>query len=522
MKKFLFVILFSAISSVVFAQNPTVRDFANKMGQTILYLNNFYLDTVNLTNITDKALEAIVQELDPHSSYISAKDVKAMNEPLIGNFSGIGIEFAIINDTLTVQATIVGGPSEKVGLKASDKIIKVDDEQISGKDLSIERVHKYLRGEKGTRVKITVKRKNIEDYLDFLITRDDIPLHSIDAHYKTPQDYLYVRLTRFSATSHKELMNILREYNGNIKGLILDLRYNPGGYLGTAIKITNEFLQKGQLIVYTEGRTVPMMSEYADGNGFLKNTPITVLIDESSASASEILSGAIQDWDRGVIIGRRSFGKGLVQRSMPLPDGSEIRLTIARYHTPSGRVIQSPYEQGKSTDYYRNQIERYIKGEYFSKDSIDFPDSLKYTTLLEKRVVYGGGGIMPDIFIPQDTSFYTKFYGELNRKSIMADFANSYVDSNRESILKKYPKFMDFCNRFEIDDKIFKSFLSFAKQMGVEPAEGDLDISSNEIKKYLKGFMIRSLYSFSKFIEFVNQYDADVMEAIRVLDTKKG
>ncbi len=525
MKKLFAVILFSTICSFAHSQQYNVRDFANKMGQTILYLNNFYLDTVNLTNITDKALEAVVKELDPHSSYISAKDVKAMNEPLQGNFSGIGIEFAIINDTLTIQSTVVGGPSEKVGIKASDKIIYVDDELIAGVNLSIERVHKYLRGEKGTKVKVTIKRKNTPSLLDFVITRDNIPLHSIDAYYKTPDNFLYIRLTRFSATSHKEMMEVLRNVKGSVKGIILDLRYNPGGYLKTAIDITNEFMESGQLIVYTEGRAIPTTREYANGNGFLKNMPLAVLIDESSASASEILSGAIQDWDRGVIIGRRSFGKGLVQRGFPLQDGSELRLTIAKYHTPCGRVIQSPYKQGNSTDYYKNLYDRYSKGEFFSKDSIQFPDSLKFKTIIKGRTVYGGGGIMPDIFIPIDTSYYTPFYGELNRKSIISDFCNTYTDTNREKLLKKYQDVRKFVNMYTVDDELFAEFLSYAKINSVEPKEGDLDISSSEIKKYIKGLIIRSLYGFSSFIEFINQTDADVIKAIEVLrgqDTKKG
>lgn len=522
MRRILSVIIFSVISLVSYAQEVTVRDFANKMGQSIMYLGSFYLDTVNFTNITDKAMEAIVKELDPHSMYISAKDVKAMNEPLKGNFSGIGVEFAIINDTLTIQSTIPGGPSEKVGIKAGDKIIKVENDTVASVNLTIEKVHKYLRGEKGTKVRVFIKRKDVSGLLEFLITRDNIPLNSIDSYYKTPENLLYVRLTRFSATSFKELVTILEETKGDFNGVILDLRNNPGGYLGTAIEIANEFLHKGQLIVYTKGRTVPMMKEYANGYGSLKDTPVAVLIDEGSASASEIVSGAIQDWDAGVIIGRRSFGKGLVQRMFPLPDGSEIRLTVAQYHTPCGRVIQSPYKQGHREDYFKNLIERYSSGEMFSKDSIAFPDSLKYQTIVKKRTVYGGGGIMPDIFIPQDTSFYTPFYGELNRKSIITDFANNYSDANRDKLLKKYPHYKDFVAKFNIDKELFSQFLSYAETHNVKPKEGDLDISSQEIKKYLKGLIIRSLYGFSHFVEFINQTDRDVLEARRVLGTKKG
>jgi carboxyl-terminal processing protease len=323
---------------------------ANKLGQTLFFINRLYLDTANLENIADKALVAIMKELDPHSSYISKKDIQAMNEPLQGNFDGIGVEFALINDTLTINSTIPGGPSEKVGIRAGDKIIAVDGEVISGTGLTNERVHKYLRGPKGTKVTVSVVRRGVQEPLEFVITRDKIPLNSIDSYYVTGDDIVYLRLTRFAATSYREMLDALSELRVVPKGIILDFRGNPGGYLLAAIQIANEFLDKGQLIVYTEGRSVKRMDEFANGSGILKNIPVAVLIDENSASASEIVSGAIQDWDRGLIIGRRSFGKGLVQQQIPLQDGSALRLTVARYHTPSGRVIQSPYEEGKKDE----------------------------------------------------------------------------------------------------------------------------------------------------------------------------
>lgn len=494
---------------------------ANKLGQTLYFIERLYLDTTNLERLTDNALVSIMKELDPHSSYISKKDIQAMNEPLQGNFDGIGVEFALINDTLTINSTIPGGPSEKVGIRAGDKIIAVDGETISGTGLTIERVHKYLRGPKGTKVKVSVVRKGVMGEMDFVITRDKIPLNSIDSYYVIGDNIVYLRLTRFAATSYKELLEALNALKVVPKGIILDFRGNPGGYLMAAIQIANEFLEDGQMIVYTEGRTVKKMEEYANGNGILKNIPVAVLIDENSASASEIVSGAIQDWDRGIIIGRRSFGKGLVQQQLPLPDGSALRLTVARYHTPSGRVIQSPYEEGKKDEYYKQLIERYNRGEYFNADSIHFADSLVYKTLKEGRTVYGGGGIMPDIFIPQDTSHYTPFYGEILRKGLLTDYMNEYSDKNRASILKKYPSFNVFERKYTVSDKEIADFLAYCASKGVMPKEGDMEISGVEIRRNFKGLIIRSVYSFNNFIEYLNREDKEVLKAVEVLTTRE-
>ncbi len=538
--RFTIVCILSMVSLNAMAQigrsgnDPEVVQHINKVGQTMFNIDRFYLDTVNFNAITEEIVKGIIDKLDPHSAYISAKDVKAMNEPLQGNFNGIGVEFALINDTLTIQSTIPGGPSEKVGIKAGDKIVKVDNEVISGTGLTIERVHGYLRGERGTKVLVGVHRKGEPQLLDFVITRDKIPINSVDASYEIEPGYVYVKLSRFAATSYKEVMKAILELKGKQKGVIFDLRGNGGGYLVTALQIANEFLNKGELILYTEGRTVPRMNEYANGNGLFKNTPVAILIDENSASASEILSGAIQDWDRGIIIGRRSFGKGLVQQQMDLLDGSQIRLTVARYHTPSGRVIQSPYEQGKAEDYYKAFYERYAKGETFSKDSIQLPDSLKYKTLKLGRTVYGGGGIMPDIFIPADTSHYTPFYGEIVRKGLLTDFANSYVDNNRSQLLRKYETAEEFEENFTLPDRLFDSFIAFCKEKEVEPkairrvvaAEdgtseekmiSELEISGPELKKYVKGFIMRNLYDFNSYMRYVNRDDIEIKKALEVL-----
>ena len=489
----------------------------SKIGQTLYNIDKYYLDTINFPNMTEEIVKMIIEKLDPHSAYISAKDVAAMNEPLVGNFNGIGVEFALINDTLTIQATVPGGPSEKVGIKAGDKIIAVDGETISGTNLTIERVHGYLRGPKGSKVAVSILRKGEGELLDFVITRDKIPLNSVDASYELEPGYIYVKLSRFAATSYQEIMKAILAIDGARKGIVLDLRGNGGGYLVAALQIANELLGKGELILYTEGRKVQRMSEYANGRGLLQNTPVVVLIDENSASASEIVSGALQDWDRGIIIGRRSFGKGLVQQQFNLLDGSQLRLTIARYHTPSGRVIQSPYEQGKAEDYYKAFYERYAKGETFSRDSIQLPDSLKYRTLRLGRTVYGGGGIMPDIFIPADTSHYTPFYGEIVRKGLITDFINSYVDNNRPQLARKYKSAEDFEKSFVVTDKFFNEFLAYCKEKGVEPKENEIEISGPELKKYLKGFVLRNLFDFNSYLRYLNRDDREILKALEVL-----
>lgn len=496
-----------------------------KIGQTIYNIEKYYLDTVNFPNLSEEIVKAIMDKLDPHSTYISAKDVQAMNEPLEGNFDGIGVEFALINDTLTIQATVTGGPSEKVGIRAGDKIVKVDGEEISGTGLTIERVHKYLRGPKGTKVAVSVVRRGAPENLDFVITRDKIPLNSVDASYEIEPGIIYIKLSRFAATSYQEIMKAVLSQKNERKGIILDLRGNGGGYLVAALQIANEFLKEGQLMLYTEGRSVRRMNEYANGRGLFQNVPVAVLIDENSASASEIVSGAIQDWDRGTIIGRRSFGKGLVQQQFNLLDGAQLRLTVARYHTPSGRVIQSPYEQGKAEDYYKAFYERYAKGETFSKDSIQFPDSLKYKTLRLERTVYGGGGIMPDIFIPADTSHYTPFFGEVVRKGLLSDFVNGYVDNNRESLSKRYKSADQFVSSFTVTDKLFEQFLDLCKSKGAElqsdnkSAEETLAISGPELKKYIKGYILRNLFDFNEYLKFLNRDDKEVQKALETITT---
>ena len=485
-----------------------------KLNQAYYILNNYYLDTLNFSATTDKLLATLVKELDPHSAFIPAEDVKAMNEPLEGNFSGVGVEFAIMDDTLSVQATIQGGPAERVGIKAGDKIIKVNGETIANTKLTIERVHKYLRGPEGSLVEVAVERKGNPGLLNFLIKRGKIPVNSLDAAYEYPNGILYLKLSRFSATSYKEVMAAVRKYPHQ-NGIILDLRNNGGGLLLSALQIANEFLKAGQLILYTEGRTVEREVQRANGYGSLQDIPLVVLINENSASASEIVAGAMQDWDRAAIIGRRSFGKGLVQQQLPLRDGSMLRVTVSRYHTPSGRVIQRPYKKGGSEEYYKEFIERYGNGGgVFSADTLHFPDSLKFKTIVKGRTVYGGGGIMPDLFIPSDTSYYTKFYGEIVRKEILTDFANKYVDAHRETLKK------DYKGDLQIRNVPFEEFLQYAQERGVKATEADLKTSGNELKFYLKAMILRLITNNDTYFKYINGRDVEIGEALKLLHSQ--
>ena len=514
MRKFFIPLLFLVIAglTVVAAQNRSIpSNYSQKLGQALFYINSYYLDTVNNEKITDEALKAMLLQLDPHSSYIPAKDVEAANEPLEGNFDGIGIEFSIIRDTLTVVAPVSGGPSERVGIRAGDKIVVVNGENIASVSLTNERVYNYLRGSRGTRVDITVFRRG--ELLQFEVVRDRIPINSVDAAYEVEPGIVYVKLSRFAARSANEIITSIFELGvEKIDGFILDLRDNSGGYLGSSIEIANFFLSAGQTIVYTEGLRAPSMNEKANGLGFYKEGKLAVLIDEGSASASEIVAGAIQDWDRGVIIGRRSFGKGLVQQMLPMSDGSQLRLTVARYHTPSGRVIQSPYESGAIDKYYQALADRYIRGERFSADSVQFPDSLKYKTLIEGRTVYGGGGIMPDIFVPVDTTYYTDYYGLLLRRGIVQEFTTDRADAKRDEWSLKYGSFDTFERGFVIDDEFINELVVYAESKGVKPNTEELLQSKDELSLYMKALVGRNLFGTTAYFRVVNAHNDHAFE----------
>lgn len=470
--KRLFLFFFLLINLVAFSQQDSLRIATNKTGQTLALINYFYVDTANLDIIADKGIEAMLKELDPHSIFINKDEVKKMNEPLEGNFDGIGVSFQFMNDSIHVVEVISGGPAEKVGMLAGDIIIKVDDDVATGDSIKNDWVFKHLRGEKGTKVKVTVKRANRKEPIIFTITRDKIPLHSIDTWFMVDEQIGYVRLSRFAQTSTDEFIQAVKELQKEgMKDLIFDLRSNGGGYLNIAFEIGDHFLSGNKMIVYTEGVKSPKQTYDATRKGLFEEGRLIILVDEYSASASEIVSGAVQDWDRGIILGRRTFGKGLVQRPFTLEDKSQIRLTTSRYYTPSGRCIQKPYDEGVEA-YKNDYAQRYKHGEMTNADSIHFADSLKYKTN-KGRTVYGGGGIMPDIFIPMDTSRASDYLINLRSKSLFNNFALNWVEENRENFLKKAPEFSKFSKEY---DKLYllKDFEAYAEKEGV---------TKNEIKK---------------------------------------
>jgi carboxyl-terminal processing protease len=477
-----------------------------------------YVDTVDVDKMVEEVIQETLKNLDPHSVYISKEDVRAMNEPLEGNFEGIGVEFNILNDTLMVVNPVPGGPSERVGIFAGDRIIYIDEKNVAGIGLKNSDVFKLLRGDKGTQVTVQVMRKGVEELIEFSITRDRIPIHSLDAAYMIDSKIGYIKLNRFSLTTEDEFIEALTDLKKkNLQDLVLDLRGNGGGYLNTSVALADQFLNEDKLIVYTEGRSAPKTDFNSTANGDFKKGRLIILIDEGSASASEIVSGAIQDWDRGIIIGRRSFGKGLVQNQLPLPDGSMIRLTVARYHTPTGRVIQKPYKNNDLEEYYNDLNERYTKGELFDADSISIPDSLKYFTLVKNKVVYGGGGIMPDIFIPFDTTFYSDYYGKLIRMGIINQFVHTYVDKNRSQLNKSYSNFRKFDQKFQITNEIMDELVTFAENSKLPSDPEGLKTSGDEIRKQLKALIAQSLFSTNQYFQIVNQNNMALQKAIEVL-----
>ncbi len=489
---------------------------AFKLGRVIDYIDRYYVDSVNEDKLVEDALRNMLKDLDPHSSYISSKEVKEMNEPLQGNFEGIGISFNILDDTIFVISTISGGPSERVGLQAGDRIVKVDGKNVAGIGITTNDVFSLLRGNKGTKVNVSILRRKTAGLLEFTIVRDKIPIYSIDASYKIGDDIGYIKLNRFSLTTMSEFDSAMKALQKEkINSLILDLTGNGGGYLEIAFELADEFLNDRKLIVYTEGLHSPKREYFASENGAWEKGNLVVIIDEGSASASEILAGAIQDWDRGIIIGRRSFGKGLVQKPFPLPDQSEIRLTVARYYTPTGRLIQKPYNNRK--DYDLDILNRYVSGELTNKDSIHFPDSLKYRTLLRSRTVYGGGGIMPDIFVPIDTSYFTDYYRYLIRRGVLNQFILTYVDENRVLLNSQFPTFNAFRTEYTITPELFEKLVDYAKSQDIEPVEKDLEISEEQLKLLMKAYIARDIWSSNEFFQILNSSDKKVTRAVDIM-----
>ncbi len=486
---------------------------------TFLYLlNNYYVDTLNVPKIVDKAIVSTLRDLDPHSVYIPAKEVKEAEESLKGSFEGIGVTFQIFKDTILVVAPVQGGPSDKAGIMAGDKIVTINGQPAVGPKITNDWVMEHLRGKKGTIVKVGVYRYGVGHLLHFTITRDRIPLTSLDASFMMDKHTGYIRLGRFAETSKKEFDRAFDSLKKQgLKNLIFDLRDNPGGYLETAQEIASEFLGDGKLIVYTQGVHSPRQELYATGKGDFRKGKLIVLIDEGTASASEIVSGALQYWDRALIVGRLSFGKGLVQRPFFLPDGSLIRLTIARYYTPSGRWIQRPYNQGINA-YYNDWQTRMKHGELFHADSIHFPDSLKFHTR-NGRTVYGGGGIMPDIFIPFDSTRYDGLYTALVTKGIFNNFVNEYLGSNRQKILKKYPHFQAFNHRFSVSGKLFDHFMNEAKKAGIEVNPKELETNAGFFRLQLKALLARDLYDENAYFEVIIPADASIKKSLELMNS---
>ena len=512
MKKILYILLLAAVAQFASAEEFTP---AQKLRMAEYAIEKFYVDDVNSSELVENAIKGMLEHLDPHSSYTDPEETSEMTEQLDGEFEGIGIQFQMKEDTLYVIQTIAGGPSERVGIIAGDRIVMVNDTAIAGVKMKQRDIMKRLRGKKGTMVEVLVKRGN--ENISFRIKRDKIPVTSIDAAYMIAPGVGYIRLSRFGEKSYQEFMEKVKLLKKQgMERLIFDLSDNGGGYLNSATQLANEFLSAGNLIVYTEGRRSSRHATNATGFGSLKDMKIAVVVNQYSASASEIFSGAIQDWDRGVVVGRRTFGKGLVQRPFPFADGSLIRLTIARYYTPSGRCIQKPYDKGNDA-YARDIIDRYNNGELTSADSIHFPDSLRYTTLRSKRVIYGGGGIMPDRFVPFDTTQYTKYYRSLVAKGVINTFSVNYVDKNRKQLKRQYKTEEDFCSRFSVSDDMVEELTQLGLREKVEINKEELKTSAPLIRRVLKSMIARDLWTMDAYFRVYNEENDIVQEALRII-----
>ncbi len=518
--KFQWVVVLVVLAGLIPAKAQLFDENLQKLQMTWRIINTFYVDTVNQQKLTENAISGMLKSLDPHSVYISAGEVKAMNEPLDGSFEGIGIEFNILDDTLMVVNPISGGPSEKVGIMAGDRIVSVDGDNVAGVGLKNSDVFRLLRGAKGTAVLLGIHRRSEKDILSFLVERDKIPIFSVNAAYMATPKIGYIRISRFAITTNDEFKKAMRKLEDEgVKDLILDLRGNGGGYLKAAIDIADEFLGNKKLIVYTEGITSAKKEHYSTNRGLSENGKLIVMIDEGSASASEIVSGAIQDWDRGVILGRRSFGKGLVQRPFSLPDGSIIRLTIAKYYTPSGRCIQKDYTHGIDA-YHMEVYDRMKDGELFSKDSVRMSDSLVYKTKVLHRTVYGGGGIMPDVYVPMDTSMYSDYYRNVVAKGILNRFVLNYVDENRDALESKYTNFADFNREFIVDKPLMSKLISAAEKAGVKMNEEEYIKSEKHLSIQMKALIARDLWSTSEYFEVVNPLNKEYLNAIELMGNK--
>jgi carboxyl-terminal processing protease len=501
------------------AQTPNPGGTSEKFATLLYYIENAYVDTVNAEKLTERAIIALLEELDPHSVYLSKEELQEANEPLNGSFDGIGIQFNIFHDTILVVEPIQGGPSEKLGIRAGDKIVAIDGENVAGIGIKNNDVLKKLRGTKGTKVAVGIERIASKEIITYSITRDKIPIYSLDASYMASPGIGYIKISRFAKTTMEELRTAIVELKGQgMKDLILDLQGNGGGFLNTAVEMCDEFLSGDKLLVYTEGTHFRREDHKADPNvvGSFEKGRLVVLIDESSASASEILSGAIQDWDRGLIVGRRSFGKGLVQRPISLPDGSAVRLTVQKYYTPSGRCIQKPYDDGLES-YLSDKEKRFKNGEYFSMENLDLPDSLKFLTNNKKRTVYGGGGILPDVFVPLDTTDNSEYFSEMLRTGVNNDWVLSYVNSNRESLLSQYPNINSFMANYKVPTNGTKEMIKMLEDKKVAYNDEQFKRSERSIMIRTKALIARNLYDNESFFMVINELNPAMERAVQIL-----
>jgi len=493
----------------------------DKLSLILNYIENNYVDSVNIDELQNDAIADLLHHLDPHSEFIPPHDFTSIQEQMTGNFEGIGIEFNIINDTIRVIQTISNGPSEKAGLMAGDKIISVNDSNVAGVKITNEQVLKKLRGKKGTKVKLGILRPSVKNVLYFTIQRDEIPLYSVDVYYLLKNDIGYIRIDRFAQNTVKEFENALKSLlKQGMKKLVLDLRDNPGGLLDAAVSIADHFLEDGTLIVYTQGRKYPKKEFKATSRGLFETQPLVVIINEGSASASEIVAGAIQDNDRAVIVGRRSFGKGLVQEELNLPDGSAIRLTIARYYTPTGRCIQKPYKKKSLADYYMEEYDRHFNGEVVKIDSSKIDTTQKFITP-KGKIVYGGGGILPDIFIPEDTSIHNFKINKLLANGCIQQYAFHFVDANRKSLMQMYPNDQQFINKYSIDDKMIKEMV-YQCQQTKKKFQSFNDQEWAKLKTLLKAHIGRLLYGNAGYYPVINKTDKTIQKAIELLENEKN
>lgn len=518
MKKTLGILVILSIFSSLHSQQISQLQ-QRKLMQVLSAVGGLYVDTISDKKVVEASIKGILKNLDPHSVYTPAEEVERLREPLEGSFEGIGVQFQILEDTIMVVQTISGTPSAKVGVLPGDQIIYIDSSLVAGKKIQNSDIFKRLRGKKGTLVKIRVKRKNEKELIEFEIIRDKIPVYSVDASYMVEKNIGYIKINSFGSTTAEEYKKAFAKLKKQgMKDLIVSLSGNGGGYLGTAIELADEFLGKNKLIVYTEGVHQPRSDAEATYRGDFEKGRLIVLVDEYSASASEIVSGALQDWDRAVIVGRRTFGKGLVQRELNLADGSSLRLTVARYYTPSGRCIQRPYKDG-TENYYKDLYDRSIKGELMHADSIHFPDSLKYSTKLLNRTVYGGGGVMPDVFVPIDTTEFTDYHRKLVAKGLISKVSLQYLNNNRETLKLKYPNYETYTKNFDVTEEMIKSLIIQAEKESIKLDEKQLNISKRLIKKQIKAYIAGDIWEVNEFYREIDSENEILQKAIEILKT---